>query len=180
MKISFVIPNNPIMNIDFLVSELNLVPHPEGGFYKEVYRSKGILPQVSLGNHFDGDRNFCTSIYFLLTGTNFSSFHRLKQDEIWHFYGGSPLLVHVISPDGVYCENKVGMNFKHGEVPQLVEPAGSWFGSEVSSQNPADFSFVGCTVAPGFDFNDFEMPPRQELINLFPQHSTIINRLTRI
>lgn len=178
MKISFVIPNFTFMNIEYLISELKLIPHPEGGFYKEVYRSNGVLPQAALGNQFDGDRNFCTSIFFLLTGTNFSAFHRLKQDEIWHFYKGSSLYVHEISPDGQYTKHVLGLDIQKGQIPQLVIPAGSWFGSEVSSKNADDFSFVGCTVAPGFDFSDFDLPSRVGLIKLFPQHSSIIHHLT--
>jgi len=167
------------MNIEFLVTELNLLPHPEGGFYKEVYRSKGVLSKDALEGFFEGERNYCTSIYFLLTGENFSAFHRLKQDEIWHFYSGHSLFVHEIDVHGNYTRHEVGLDISNGQVPQLVIPAGSWFGSEVSTSQPNDFSFVGCTVAPGFDFKDFEMPSREVLIKLFPQHSAIIHHLTR-
>jgi predicted cupin superfamily sugar epimerase len=160
-----------------IVEKLQLQPHPEGGFYKEVYRSEGIIPQSGLLG-FTGDRNFCTSIYFLLTSDNFSAFHRIKQDEIWHFYKGSPLYVHVIDKEGNYTRNTVGLDMEKGEVPQLVVPAGCWFASSVKFEN--DFSFVGCTVAPGFDFEDFELAEKVALTNEYPTHANIISQLTRI
>ncbi len=166
--------NQEIQN---LVENLELLPHPEGGFYKEVYRSKKVIAKDALPDNFSGNRNYCTSIYFLLTSENFSAFHRIKQDEIWHFYGGSSLSVHVIDEDGNYAEHKVGMNFSAGEQPQLVVPAGCWFASSVAKKD--SYAFVGCTVAPGFDFDDFELAARSELTEEYPQHSSIIHRLTR-
>lgn len=163
--------------VEKIVAQLELLPHPEGGFYKEVYRSEGVIPQQALGNEFSGDRNYCTSIYFLITSSNFSAFHRIKQDEIWHFYGGVALNVHVINQDGDYTCHKVGMDMENGEVPQLVVPAGCWFASDVSQDNA--YSFVGCTVAPGFDFADFELANRNELQDEYPQHQKVIETLTR-
>ena len=160
-----------------IIQKLNLLPHPEGGFYKEVYRSGGIIPQSSISN-FNGNRNYCTSIYFLLTSENFSAFHRIKQDEIWHFYKGSPLFVHVISKDGNYTRHEVGMDLENGQEPQLVVPAGCWFASSVKEEN--NYSFVGCTVAPGFDFDDFELANRKTLTETYPQHRDIIEKLTRL
>lgn len=163
--------------ISSIVTKLNLIPHPEGGFYKETYRSEGIINQQVLPNSFEGDRNYCTGIYFLLTSDNFSAFHRIKQDEMWHFYAGSPLLVHVIYPDGSYKAHEVGMDINNNQFPQLVVPAGCWFASSV--KNPNSYSLVGCTVAPGFDFQDFELAKRKTLINNYPQHKNIITALTR-
>ncbi|PTX59720.1 hypothetical protein C8N46_10830 [Kordia periserrulae] len=163
--------------IQQLVKNLELLPHPEGGFYKEVYRSEKIIAKDALPDDFSGNRSYCTSIYFLLTSENFSAFHRIKQDEIWHFYGGSSLSVHVIDKQGKYTEHKVGMNFSSGEQPQLVVPAGCWFASSVPQKD--SYAFVGCTVAPGFDFDDFELAKREELQEIYPQHATIIHRLTR-
>ncbi|EDP95118.1 cupin domain-containing protein [Kordia algicida OT-1] len=160
-----------------LVENLHLLPHPEGGFYKEVYRSEKVIPKNALLDDFSGDRSYCTSIYFLLTSKNFSAFHRIKQDEIWHFYGGSALSVHVIDKEGKYTEHKVGMNFSKGEEPQLVVPAGCWFASSVAKEN--SYAFVGCTVAPGFDFEDFELAKGADLASEYPQYSSIIYRLTR-
>ncbi|MCB9189947.1 MAG: cupin domain-containing protein [Flavobacteriales bacterium] len=163
--------------IDKIVSRLGLVSHPEGGYYKETYRSSQIIGANCLDG-FSGDRNYCTSIYFLLTSDNFSAFHRIKQDEIWHFYQGSPLYVHVIYPDGNYVRHQVGMNLDGGQEPQLTVPAGCWFASSVKNKN--DYSFVGCTVAPGFDFEDFELATYSDLSEIYPQHRDLIKSLTRI
>jgi predicted cupin superfamily sugar epimerase len=160
-----------------LVQKFDLLPHPEGGYYKEVYRSEGVIAQSQLGNQFSGDRNYCTSIYFLLTSANFSGFHRIKQDEVWHFYQGSPLQIHVIHPNGQYELHRIGFDLTQNLTPQFVVPAGAWFASSVENEN--DFSLVGCTVAPGFDFDDFELAKRTELIALYPQHAQIITQLTK-
>lgn len=160
-----------------IVEKLEMNPHPEGGFYKETYRSDGIVPQNVLEKEFTGDRNYCTAIYFLLTSDNFSAFHRIKQDEVWHYYEGSSLYVHVINLNGEYNKYAVGINLDQGEVPQLVVPAGCWFASSVKNKN--GYSLVGCTVSPGFDFEDFELAERANLIREFPNHKPVITKFTR-
>ncbi|MEP0004620.1 MAG: cupin domain-containing protein [Balneola sp.] len=160
-----------------LIDLLNLQKHPEGGYFKETYRSEGVIPSEVLNNEINGDRNYCTGIYFLLTSDNFSAFHRIKQDEMWHFYEGSPLLVHMIDKEGNYSSQKIGLDFEDGQVPQFVVPKGVWFASEV--MKPNSYSFVGCTVSPGFDFADFELADSNMLIAQFPKNSKIINRLSR-
>ena len=157
-----------------LIQHLGLLPHPEGGYYRETYRSNGTIEKP---DGFAGERNFSTAIYFLLTAGNFSAFHRIKADEVWHFYDGSPASIHVIDTSGAYTLHKLGIDFSKGEVPQLVVKAGDWFGSSV--EEGGSYSLVGCTVAPGFDFNDFEMGDRTELMKSYPQHREIIERLTR-
>lgn len=161
-----------------IIDHFELIPHPEGGFYKEVYRSEGIIPKNSIPEKFSGDRSYCTSIYFLLTSDNFSAFHRIKQDEIWHYYEGAPLFVHVIDENGKYHKFELGEDYKNGQVRQLVVPANLWFASSVKDEN--SHSFVGCTVAPGFDFEDFEMADRMELIKEFPSFKSEITALTRL
>ena len=161
-----------------IIDQFELIPHPEGGFYKEVYRSKGIIPKNSIPEKFNGDRNYCTSIYFLLTSENFSAFHRIKQDEIWNFYEGSPLFVHVIDQNGTYHKHELGSDYSKGQVRQLVVPANLWFASSVKNED--GYSFVGCTVAPGFDFEDFEMAARDKLISDFPEIEKEIRSLTRV
>lgn len=160
-----------------LVEKLELKPHPEGGFYKETYRSDGVIPKSELESKFSGDRSYCTGIYFLLTDSAFSAFHKINQDEMWHFYEGDPLRVHMIDPDGNYSFQDIGLNLDNGEIPQFTVPAGVWFASEVAEGGT--YSLVGCTVSPGFDFDDFELPPRKDLIDAFPDHKEIIARLTR-
>ena len=164
--------------VNNLITQLSLVKHPEGGYFKETYRSEGIIPHNSIKHTFNGDRSYSTGIYFLLTSDTFSAFHRIKQDEMWHFYDGGPLIVHVINPEGHYYQIVLGNNFENNEVPQAVVPAGSWFGASVKNEN--DYSFVGCTVSPGFDFQDFELAKESELSNAFPEHKDIIKALTRI
>lgn len=161
------------MNADHYIRHLNLQPHPEGGYYKEVYRSAGSLDIPG----FPGPRQLCTSIYFLLEKGNFSAFHRIRSDEIWHFYAGDPLEVIEIDPSGKLNITTLGRDAEKGERFQYVVPAGNWFGSRVKSGST--FSLVGCTVSPGFDFSDFEMAQCVSLSKEFPQHQGIIEQLTR-
>lgn len=160
-----------------LVAQLDLQPHPEGGYYKETYRSKDSIPNTALNNTFVGDRNQCTAIYFLLTSDTFSAFHKINQDEAWHFYKGTTLKLHTIAPNGSYSFVLIGNNFEKGEIPQYIVPAQHWFAAEVIHAD--SYSLLGCTVAPGFDFRDFVLANRQELMVLFPNHSDIITKLTR-
>ncbi len=158
-----------------IINTLELTPHPEGGYFKEIYRSKGVIKNDSLDFLTYGSRNYSTAIYFLLDKVDYSAFHRIKQDEIWHFYLGSTLLLHTINKVGDYKRIRIGNNIKKGEVLQYVVPADTWFASEI--ENKAEFALCGCTVSPGFDFNDFEMPEKNQLLELFPLHEEIINRL---
>jgi len=163
-----------------IIKHFNLIKHPEGGYYKEVYRSKGHIPAEVLGEPFKGDRNYATSIYFLLKSDEFSAWHRIKQDEIWHFYQGSSIKLHMISPEGSYSYVLIGNDFEANNHPQYTVPANVWFAAEViKSINQEDaYAFVGCGVSPGFDFKDFELPSRAVLTELYPQHSGIIAALT--
>lgn len=163
--------------INQIIKSLDLEPHPEGGFYKETYRSEGVMNPQDSGLEMEGNRNFSTSIYFLLVAGNFSAFHRIKQDEIWHFYDGDPIDLHVINPKGEYTKVKIGRNFANGEVPQYVVQAGDWFASEVSQNG--NYSLAGCTVSPGFDFRDFELANAQQLTAVYPVYLEVISRLTR-
>ena len=164
------------MTAQEIINTFELIEHPEGGYYKETYRSNGIIQNGHLSSDFEGDRNYATSIYFLLTSDKFSAFHKINQDEIWHFYKGSTLKLHMISPNGDYSFVMIGNNLEQNEQPQFVVPAGYWFAAEVLKEN--SYAFTGCTVAPGFDFRDFVLPNREKLIQLFPQHSEIITKLT--
>ncbi len=165
---------------EYWIERLGLIPHPEGGYYKEMYRSNGIIPKSALPESFSGSRNYATSIYYLLTQNAFSAFHRILQDEIWHFYYGSSIILHCITPQSHYYTEILGV--KDDASPMAIIPAGTFFAAESTGgrQNThADFSLAGCTVAPGFDFQDFVMPTGFELIELFPQHTSIINRFTQ-
>ena len=162
--------------IEQLIIDLDLQPHPEGGYFKETYRSVGKIDQDSLGVDYVGNRNYSTCIYFLLTSDTFSAFHKINQDEIWHFYDGSPLVIHMISDTGKYSNVTVGGDFSKGEKLQFIVPGQHWFAAKVVNDN--DYSLVGCTVSPGFDFKDFILPKRQELVSKFPQHQNLIKELT--
>lgn len=160
-----------------IIQILGLSPHPEGGYFRETYRSTDETNPENQECKYPGKRNYSTCIYFLISYGNFSSFHRITQDEIWHFYDGSPLFLHMITPEGEYSKVTIGCNITEGEVPQFVVPGGTWFAATVI--NPNGYSLLGCTVSPGFDFADFEKGRREELINRFPQHNGIIKQLTR-
>ena len=150
-----------------IISELNLLPHPEGGFYKETYRSTEKLESI--------DRHLVTSIYFLLTSDNVSRFHRIKSDEHWFFHAGSPLIVHTLDTTG-HHQTLIGTDLSKGEKPHFVVPKNTIFGSSVSDST--GYSLVSCVVAPGFDFGDFELFERDYLLKEFPNHSEIIHQLT--
>lgn len=162
--------------IDNIVKSLGLEPHPEGGYFKETHRSIGEIPEEVLGSEYKGARNYSTSIYFLLTTDNFSAFHRIKQEEIWNFYDGSPIRLHIITKEGVYEEHIIGRDFEKGQTPQFVVNGGDWFASEVMDDN--SYSLAGCTVTPGFSFEDFELKSSKELLELFPDQEDIISRMT--
>ena len=158
-----------------LITQYQLLPHPEGGYYKETYRSTENIPHAALAQHFSGSRSFSTAIYFLLLKDLFSAFHRIKSDECWHFYEGASLHVHLLHLNGNYELISLGRNSAKGEVYQAVVPAGAWFASE----SIGEYSFVGCTVAPGFDFADFEMARAANLKANYPDHEMLIARLCR-
>ena len=163
--------------VRYYIDKLMMNKHPEGGYYNELYRSGEIFEADILPGRYSGDRAFSTSIYFLLPGNEVSTFHRLSSDEIWHFYDGALVTIYIIDEKGDLEKIVMGNNLDKGEVLQAVIRKNSWFGAEVN--DPRSFSLVGCTVAPGFDFSDFELGKREELIKLFPQHSDIIKKLTR-
>jgi predicted cupin superfamily sugar epimerase len=159
------------------ISKLGLLPHPEGGYYKEIYRAEGIISQPNLPIRFSGGRAYSTSIYYLLESKDFSSLHRLDSDEQWFHIDGSALTIHSIAPDGTYTQFHIGKNLDKGEQPYAVVPHGCWFGGTVDDAD--SYSLVGCVVAPGFDFEDFELAERLPLQQQFPQHAAIIQRLTK-
>lgn len=161
-------------NIKNIIDLLGLQPHPEGGYYTEVYRSEGLIETP--GDDFPDGRHFSTSIYYLLESGNQSHFHRIKSDEVWHHYAGSPVTIHMITPAGSYREIRVGKELAAGQKPQQIVPANYWFG--VTVDEPDSYALCGCTVSPGFDFEDFEMAERSNLLEQFPEHEEIIKKLT--
>ncbi|MCS7012755.1 MAG: cupin domain-containing protein [Chloroherpetonaceae bacterium] len=161
----------------YLIAALGLQAHPEGGFFREVYRSQEMIAHTALPARFSGERCFGTSIYFLLRSDDFSAFHRIQSDEIWHFYDGSPLALYMLHQDGTLQTVVLGRAIEDGQVFQATVPAQCWFAAKVTQ--PDSFALTGCTVAPGFDFADFELASRQKLIEAYPQHRQLIEALTR-
>jgi predicted cupin superfamily sugar epimerase len=158
------------------IARLALAPHPEGGHYRETYRSRGTVGPAGADPGHPAGRSFSTAIYYLLRSGKISRLHRLRSDEIFHHYRGSALVVHSIDPRGDYRAVAVGSDPERGEVLQAVIPAGCWLGATV--EQPGSFALVGCTVAPGFEFGDFELADRDRLLELYPRHRAVIERLT--
>ncbi len=159
------------MTASDIIRHLNLLPHPEGGYYRETYRSAGQLPTA------DGQtRSVSTAIYYLLENDDKSHFHRIKSDELWFFHQGQALEIVVL--DGSEARIiTLGSDFANGEVPQAVVPAHAWFGARL--RHAAGFALVSCTVAPGFDFHDFELARRPALTDEFPHLQSLIEQFTR-
>ena len=165
------------MNAGYYIEHLQLQPHPEGGFYKETYRSEESIPHAASPARFSGERSFSTAIFYLLEQDDRSFFHRIQSDECWHFYAGETLLIHVIENNGNYYHIKLGGNLAAGETFQFIVPATAWFAAEPAPGS--SFSLTGCTVSPGFDFSDFEIADKKALLSTFPKHAGIINLLSR-
>lgn len=159
------------------IRRLGLSPHPEGGFFAETYRSQEHVPARALPSRYGGSRCLSTAIYFLVAGGDFSAFHRLKSDEIWHFYAGEGLALHVLDAAGRLTTSLLGRSPSVGQAPQAVVPWGTWLAAKPLDQR--SYGLVGCTVAPGFGFADFELGQRDELVRLFPIHRDLIISLTR-
>ncbi len=161
----------------YWITRLALQPHPEGGYFREIYRATEQIPVAALPARYQGPRAFTTSIYFLLAGTQISTLHRLTSDEQWHFYDGNALLLTMIAPDGTSKEVRLGRHATTGEQFQAVIPAGTWMGARLASHR--GYALIGCTVAPGFEFQDFAAGQRSDLLERFPQHRKLITALTR-
>jgi len=159
----------------YYVTKLGLIPHPEGGYYKQTFASEERTSDQELSVNFEGKRKLYTSIIFLMGSQDISHFHRLKSDELWYYHAGSPLTVHIIDENGDYREIKLGLNFEKGEVLQALVPKNSIFGSSVMEEDT--FSLVGCMVSPGFEFQDFELFTQKELLSTYPQHEDVIMKL---
>ncbi len=165
------------MNANDVIQLLGLEPLPEeGGFYREVYRAKGLIPQNVLKEH-AGDRNFSTAIYYLITPTEFSALHKLPQDEVFHFYLGDPVQMIQIDPDGRLKTIHLGPDIENGHMLQAVVRGHTWQGTKLYAGG--QWALMGTTVAPGFDFRDFIVDSRNNLIEQYPQHKDDIIAYTR-
>jgi uncharacterized protein len=161
---------------DYWINRLQLATHIEGGAFREIYRSPVLAPLSALPSTFTADRSFCTSIYFLLRHEQFSAFHKIKSDEVWHFYYGDALIVYEIDQQGRLIEHRLGSDPDNNESFQCVINAGNWFAARLVPGGA--YALVGCTVSPGFDFTDFELAVQDELLASYPEHEQIIKALT--
>eukprot|EP01112_Ceratiomyxa_fruticulosa_P024187 TRINITY_DN96_c0_g1_i5.p1 TRINITY_DN96_c0_g1~~TRINITY_DN96_c0_g1_i5.p1 ORF type:complete len:168 (-),score=23.99 TRINITY_DN96_c0_g1_i5:90-593(-) len=162
---------------NFYIAQLNLKPHIEGGFYRETYRSSEVIPGKALPPQFKTDHSFSTAIYYLLKNDEFSTFHKISADEMFHYYAGGTLVIHMINKEGARSNVKIGPNIENGEKFQFVVPAGTWFCAHPTLETL--FTLSGCTVAPGFEFSDFEVGKKDDLSRMFPQHALLIGRYCR-
>jgi len=161
--------------LDRLVSKLELAPHPEGGLYRQTYRSEERIRRSDAGQG-RVERRASTAIYYLLCHDDYSAWHRIDADEMWHFYLGDPLFIHVLSPHGELVTHILGNTLEQPDGAfQVLVPAGHWFAAERTG--PRGFSLAGCTVAPGFEFDSFELADIGELQTLYPRHAAVLLRL---
>ncbi|MBD3224611.1 MAG: hypothetical protein GF313_07770 [Caldithrix sp.] len=160
----------------YWINHLQLQPHPEGGYFKENYRSNEAIANNHLPRRYLGNRSFSTAIYYLLENQQIAALHRIKSDEIWHFYCGYPLNVYVFNSYGNVDKYQLGIDVASGQLPQVVIPAGKWFGAQLMMND--SYILAGCTVAPGFDFMDFELAKREQLLKQYPDAADIIKALT--
>ena len=152
-----------------LVKKLELEKHPEGGYFKQTCRSD---TTVSVKGY-DGPRNISTAIYYMLAGEQFSAFHRIRSDEIWHHYAGGSITLYAIEDEGKLSKIKIGRD----GTPQAVIRAATWFAASLDSKR--SYCLLGCTVSPGFDYRDWELGKRDDLARIYPQHKRIIERYTK-
>lgn len=160
------------MTAEEIIRSLDLKPHPEGGYYRETYRASGTVPGLGKGK----DRVYSTGIYYLLVPGAVSKMHRLGWDEMFHFYLGDPVTWVSLAPQGGVRKALLGNRLDRGEEPQLVIPAGTWFGGYLNEGG--SFALMGTTVAPGFEFEDFVLGSREELLAGFPRAKDEILKLT--
>jgi uncharacterized protein len=152
------------------IKKLQLQKHPEGGYFRETYSSD---ITIDVPGH-DGPRQISTAIYYMLVGDEFSAFHRIRSDETWHHYAGSSLTLYAIMDSKL---SKIKMGKGKGEAPQFTIRANTWFAASLKDRS---YCLLGCTVSPGFDYRDWELGRRDELVRMYPQHKKIIERYTTV
>jgi len=162
------------------IEQLGLQPHPEGGFFRETYRSAHMIPPEALPDRYPGARSLATTIYYLLRAEDVSRLHRLRTDENWYYHAGNTLKLHQFNSDGFYRHTSLGLDPGAGAEPQRVVPAGCWFAAEVATPSEGDFTLVSCSLAPGFEFADFELGDREKLLAAWPDYAALIRKLSRV
>lgn len=152
---------------EYYINNLNMEKHIEGGYFKESFRSQ---------DEVNKDKKLWSSIYFLLRTGEVSNFHRLKSDELWYYHDGEALTIYIITPEGELITKKLGKNIEKGEAPQVLVEKGCIFGSAMNNDG---YALVGCMVSPAFQYDEFELFKRDDLLELYPNHKDIIIKLTR-
>lgn len=152
---------------EYYIEKLEMLPHVEGGYFKQSFLSE---------QSYNTEKKLWSSIYFLLRTGEVSNFHRLKSDELWYYHAGESLTIYMITPKGKLITKQLGINIENGDSPQVLVPKGYIFGSAMNNNG---FSLVGCMVSPAFTYDDFELFKRNDLLNLYPEHQSIIKKLTR-
>lgn len=161
-------------NADYWIQHLNLKPHPEGGFYNEVFRSSITIGINELPVGYLSERRVATSIYFLLRTQDISKMHRLRSDEIWYYHTGSSAKIYCIDPEGKKHTRFLGPQLEKTEQFSIVIPAGHIFAAEVPEKD--SFCLMSCMVAPGFEFDDFELFDKDDLTQAYPKHSALFEK----
>jgi len=160
-----------------IIERLGLQPHPrEGGYFVETYRATESIPRSGLPARYSTERNYSTAIYYLLTANTFSEMHRLPTDEVFHFYLGDPVTMLRLFPDGSSERIVLGSDVLSGQKPQVVVPQNVWQGTILNEGG--EFALLGCTVAPGFDYADYESGEREKLVTEYPDEKEWIERLS--
>ena len=159
------------------ISRLKMQPHPEGGYFCTGYSGAPVFEPNLPGQKYSGVRRLYSSIIYLLGKDDFSAFHRLETDEMWHHYEGGELIFYILSPDGSLTVQKLGKRPGEGAVFQFLVPHHHWFA--VVPAPGCEFALCGCTLSPGYDEADFEMACRDSLRSAYPEHAMLINSLTR-
>jgi len=179
-----------MIDAEFIIKKLELEKHiHEGGYFKESYRSPDMISNNKFHNkkhehkiseektYPEKIRPASTLIYYLLVVTQYSAIHKVKSDEIWHFYLGSPVTIHIINEERISQRVHLGNNLENDENLHYVVTKDTWFCAEIN--NKTSFALMGCTVSPGFDFDDFELGNRDKLLLQYPQHKDLIGRFTK-
>lgn len=164
------------MTKDEIVNKLSLQPHPEGGYFAEVFKSNEYLEKEFLPGRYNGRRSFFTSIYYLLDKEQISHLHKVNSDETWYFHIGSSVRIHILDQESGYSSVILGGNLSENEVMQYTVKRGSWFAAELTAKN--SFGLFSCAVAPGFEYDDFELADRKNLEEIFPDFKELISQFT--
>ncbi len=159
---------------EYWIQHLNLTLHSEGGFFREIYRSNVEADHKNLPHGYQGSRRLSTSIYYLLRSGDISRFHRLRSDEVWYYHYGSSVKIILINQEGHKYTKLLGPRPEKAEQPQVVVPAGTIFGAEIIESN--SFGLYGCMVTPGFEYDDFEIFNKEDLIQAYPKYAELIEK----